>query len=344
MALRVCTGKMTTAKTQQQDSRLTTKITALLQEAILCGMLPKGQLLLETHVANLVGSSRGPIKRAFAQLHADGMISRFEGRGYIVGTDQGTVIRTPISAKALGLEDQEAIGLKERALESIHDPVESQLIRCSLHGRFRINENELANHYGVSRTVMHDVLMLAQVNGLVVKDERSRWYSVPLDEHRVNCLYELREHLEPIALSKAAGAIPLDELERVGRRLSEAMQHYPNLPAEELDDLELDLHVRCLGHCPNPELVEALKRTRCILIFGKHLLGREIALPHEEPFFHEHQRIIDAMMRRDGDAVAREARAHLDKARLKVLDRVRHTRSMGVPLDLPYAKEAAFAV
>ena len=107
-----------------------------------------------------------------------------------------------------------------------------------------------------------------------------------------------------------------------------------------LDELELDLHVRCLGHCPNPELVEALKRTRCILIFGKHLLGREIAFPNEEPFFDEHRRIIDAMMRRDEAAVARETLAHLRKARTKVLDRVRYSRSVTAPLDLPYIKEA----
>ena len=36
------------------------------------------------------------------------------------------------------------------------------------------SEQAMATGYGVSRTVMHDVLMLAQVNGLVTKDERSR--------------------------------------------------------------------------------------------------------------------------------------------------------------------------
>jgi DNA-binding GntR family transcriptional regulator len=334
---------MSTAKIQQQNSSLTAKIKTLLQDAILCGMLPKGQLLLETHVADLVGSSRGPIKQALAQLHAEGMISRFDGRGYIVGRDHGNVIRAPITAGSLGLEEQEASGLKERAWENVYDPVESELIRCSLYGRFRINEHELANHYGVSRTVMHDVLMRAEVNGLVTKDERSRWYSVPLDEQRVNCLYELRELLEPVALSKAAQIIPIRELERVSRRLTEALPLYPNLPAEVLDELELDLHVRCLSHCPNPELVEALKRTHCILIFGKHLLGREIAFPYEEPFFNEHRRIIEAMMRRDAAAVAQETLAHLNKARAKVLERVRCSRSMSVSLDLPYIKEAGTA-
>ncbi|WP_207461513.1 GntR family transcriptional regulator [Azospirillum sp. SYSU D00513] len=347
---------MPTAKIQQNTTSaadkaspagktgLTAKISRILRDAILSGRLPRGQLLLETHVANLVGSSRVPIKQAFAQLHAQGLISRFDGRGFIVGPDpvpgNGTVIRAPITAASLGLEEGEGGGLKERAWEGVYDPVESELIHCSLYGRFRINEQELASRYGVSRTVMHDVLMLAQVNGLVTKDERSRWYSVPLDESRVTFLYELREHLEPVALSKAALSIPPQELERVGGRLTEALRLYPKLPAETLDELELDLHVRCLGHCPNPELVEALKRTRCILIFGKHLLGREIAFPNEEPFFDEHRRIIDAMMRRDEAAVARETLAHLRKARTKVLDRVRYSRSVTAPLDLPYIKEA----
>jgi DNA-binding GntR family transcriptional regulator len=332
-------GTMLTTPTQLQTTRLTAKIKSLLHDAIVSGKLPKGQLLLETHVANLTGASRGPIKQAFTELHGEGMISRFDGRGFIVGASPDSVIRAPITARSLGLDDQEAGGLKERAWENVYDSVESELIRCALYGHFRINEHELANHYGVSRTVTHDVLMHAQVNGLIVKDERSRWYSVPLDENRVNFLYELRQHLEPVALSKAAEVIPAKELEQVDSRLIEALQRYPNLPADGLDELELDLHVRCLSYCPNPELVEALKRTRCIMIFGKHLFGREIAFPNEEPFFNEHRRIVDAMTRRDKAAVAREALAHLLKAREKVLDRVRYSHSMKARLELPYIKE-----
>jgi DNA-binding GntR family transcriptional regulator len=330
---------MPTMQNQPQTTSLTAKITSLLRDAIATGKLAEGQLLLETHVANITGSSRGPIKQAFAELHGEGRISRFDGRGFIVGSRPDKVIRAPITARSLGLDDQETGGLKERAWENVYDPVESELIRCALNGRFRINEHELANHYGVSRTVMHDVLMHAQANGLIVKDERSRWYSVPLDENRVNFLYELREHLEPVALSKAAGVIPQKELEQVDSRLIQALRRYPDLPADGLDELELDLHVRCLSYCPNPELVEALKRTRCIMIFGKHLLGREIAFPNEEPFFDEHRRIVDAMMRRDKPAVAQEALAHLHKAREKVLERVRCSRMMNASLDLPYIKE-----
>src|SRR5688500_15509323 len=130
-------------KTTQSNVHLAAKIEMLLRNAIVSGMLPKGQLLLETHVADLVGSSRAPIKQAFAQLHAEGVISRFDGRGFVVGSGEAAVIRAPLTAKSLGLEQQETGGLKERAWKNVYDPVESELIHCSLYGRFRINEHEL---------------------------------------------------------------------------------------------------------------------------------------------------------------------------------------------------------
>jgi hypothetical protein len=45
------------------------------------------------------------------------------------------------------------------------------------------------------------------------------------------------------------------------------------------------------------------------------------------------------MKRRDKPAVAQEALAHLHKAREKVLERVRFSRTMNASLDLPYIKE-----
>ena len=96
---------MLTTPTQLQTTRLTAKIKSLLRDAIVSGRLPEGQLLLETHVANLTGSSRGPIKQAFAELHGEGRISRFDGRGFIVGSRPDKVIRAPITARSLGLDD-----------------------------------------------------------------------------------------------------------------------------------------------------------------------------------------------------------------------------------------------
>ena len=316
---------------------LNAKIHALLTDAILSGRLLPGQVILETHVANIVGSSRMPIKQALAQLSEDGLVSRFEGRGYVVGNDNAAVIRDPLTAQALGLAEDDAGTLKTRASESIYDSVERELIHCSIFGRFRINEQELAKHYGVSRTVAHDVLMLAQVNGIIVKDERSRWYVVPLDEYRVACLYELREQLEPLALSRAAKHVPQKLLKAMAGRLEKAIARYPKVPPALLDELEMDLHIHCMSYCPNPEFIEVLKRTRCILIFGKHM-GHDIGLPVGEPFFAEHVRIIEAMAGRDAKAVARETLDHLHRSLPKVTERARRLRSTESPPDLPYVK------
>jgi DNA-binding GntR family transcriptional regulator len=320
---------------EHEDLPVYRKIAAILQDSIKAGRLTPGTILMEGSLAALFGSSRTPVKQALSDLSERGVIQRFDGRGFVVGSAQAPQ-RIPVTAGQLGLDEANPELPRTWAWQRIYDSVERALIFHSALGKFRVNEVELARHYKVGRTVAHDVLVQAQSTGLLAKDERLRWYVVPLDEKRVCDLYDLRELLEPKAIATSVGRVPREFLAGMVERLEAALAAYPKVSAAEMDALEHGLHVTSLGYCDNREIMEALKRTRCLHFTQKHMLGAQVSYPTDEPFMTEHLDVVRAMLRNDPAKVEAGMLAHLRTARAKVIDRLAVFRRSFGGSDLPY--------
>ncbi len=237
------------------------------------------------------------------------------------------------------MASDEAGTLKIRSSEKLYDEVEAELVRTAIRGRLRINESDAAAHYGVGRTVMHEVLLQAQSNGLVVRDGSSRWHTVALDENCITALYELRMLLEPEALALSAGDIGRRTLDQIEGHLREAAASYPNVNPADLFKMEEELHIDCVAACPNQEISESLKRTNCLHLASRYALGNEVDLPKAEPFFEEHLNVISAMQAKDFDTVKSEALHHLKTALPKVIARVQSAKLALEPLNLPFVSD-----
>lgn len=292
---------------------------AQLKADISQGRVPQGIVLTEGPLAELLGSSRAPVRQALQLLAEDGLISRFEGRGFVVGPAGTPARRVDIAASLEHLT--EAQDRPMFAWQALYEDVERIVVYRSFFGRFRINEIELARHYGVGRTVARDVLLKLESLGIIAKDESFRWAVVPLDAQRIADLYEVREHIEPLALAHAMGALSDDHIDRMLARLSQALEAYPNVSAADMYDLELDLHVRSIEPCPNKELLSVLQRTHCILTLSKHVLGIQMEMPEYEPFLAEHIAVFRMMRRRDREGLVLAMRSHIRASQPKVVER-----------------------
>lgn len=323
-------------KKDGKSDSLVSRTYCLLEKAIENGTLNPGRVIVVSTVAELIGSSRSPVKTAIAALQAEGLLVKYQGRGLIVRPAEAPVDRRPITADLLGLQPSETGAFKINSWEKLYSVVEPDLVRCTVRGDLKINESDAASFYGVGRTVMHEVLLLAQANGLVLRDERSRWRTVPLNDERISDLYALRRLLEPEALATAAGSIPDVKLSQQMADLEDAIKAYPDVSPDVLYDMEEQLHVRYVEQCPNKEIIEALRRSNCIHLASRYLLGNEVTLPKLEPFFEEHCAIIEAMRERDYTGILKASKAHLDSALPKVIARVQNAREVLLPADLPY--------
>ena len=312
-------------------------IAAQLRKSIQAEVLPTGTVLLEGPLASLFGSSRSPVKRALASLEEEGLLSRFDGRGLLVGKT-ATPQRLKITSDMLLLDD-EGINAKSFAWQPYYYDFEREIILRSVFGRARVNELALARHLDLSRTVAHDLLIHAREVGIVYKDDGSRWWIVPLDEARFENLYELRILLEPVAMTSAIGRIPNERLDEIEARLHRVQDQFPAVTGADLDMLESDLHIDCIGYGRNPEIIEALKRSHCILVAGKHIqlaLGSDARV---DPFMEEHLEIVAALRAQDPVAVRAALVRHLELSAEKAVHRLAAFRSSQSVAELPYILE-----
>lgn len=264
-----------------------------LRNAIEMKSLPEGTVLLEGPIATIFDSSRSPVKQALAKLESEGLVRRFDGRGVLVGMTSGP-LRLKVTPEMLSLEADPAGNPKVFAWQNFYYDFEKTVILRAVFGAARINELALARYYNVGRTVAGDILNYAAKTGIVIKDDKSRWWINPLDEERFHNLYALRILLEPAALKSAIDRIPPISLEVMRNRLIETTDHFPRIEPAELDALEEDLHIGLMQFSDNSEILEALKRTRCVLVAGKHIQRAVRGAMPIDAFMHEHLEIMDA--------------------------------------------------
>jgi DNA-binding GntR family transcriptional regulator len=311
----------------------------IVQRSIEAGTLQEGTVLLEGRLAELLNSGRAPVRQALAKVHETGLTQRFEGRGFIIGKSPTEVRRIRLTPEMLVLDEVNEPLRRSFGWERIYDEVERTIIHRSVFGRYRVSEPKLARQFEVGRTVARDVLNRLQTLGILDKDERQRWTIVPLDGYRLSNLYTVRELLEPAALHDASELVDAADVAEMRDNAGFLLAKYPNVSARDMNDLEFDLHVRLLGHCSNPEILSALRHTRCTLTLSKHLLGVELDVPPHDPFMEEHIQVLDALLAGKRKAGMEALRRHIRSSCPKVIERLEYFRDSFAPPDIDYIEK-----
>lgn len=282
------------------------------------GTLAEGTRLTESGVAAQFGISRAPARRALAELQRSGLVGKADGRGYLVRrVDGGAADGAPAPAGADALQLS-----PPSSWERIYGEVEGQIVARIACASWRVNEAEMARHYGVSRTVARDVLGRLQQQGVIRKDERSRWYAPALTPQHVGELYELRWLLEPVALTKAAPRVPRRFVAAMRTHLEDAIAHAHALQGATLDALETEMHVTLLEHCGNRTLMQAITLQQSLLIAHRFLYRWTPELFESEPFLPEHLEIVARLEDGRPEAAAESLEWHLRVSRERALARV----------------------
>lgn len=281
-------------------------IARVLRDNIVKGNLPEGFVLLEGPIATIMQTSRMPVQVALRHLLDEGLVYRFDGRGFLVGNPQTPVapVRRDIRDLSLDIPDDVDDALQTRGTwRHVYDQVEEEVATCQIFGEFRIVETELAEYLGVSRTVARDVLARLQERGLIRKSASSHWIAGPLTARTLREKFELSSILEPAALRLAAPHIRHAEVEAVLARIGSD----PKITSESLSNALLDL---CIAPAPNTSLVELIRANRLLLsAVNRALTG--LGLPRDEAMIDQYQTLFVLIARHPIDSAAEYLREHL---------------------------------
>ena len=286
----------------------------VLRDHLVAGRFPAGLVLGEANVARAFATSRIPAAAALRRLRDDGLVSDFEGRGYLAGRDpQATPLRAPLEDAGLELPDNLRPGLELRTRAArLYPIVEHAVASCLAYGKFLLNESLLAEHFGVSRAVAHEVLTRLERTGIVAQDTNQRWYAGPMTAALVHDHFEMRWLLEPVALRQAAPKIPREELIRKRDhvvQLSGGLDH-----PERLERVEQELHIELIERCGNEQLVFAVRRSQLPLIATHSTYGHYQDAEEIVRMAGEHRSVYDALLAADIDTAAAALEAHLKRS------------------------------
>jgi DNA-binding GntR family transcriptional regulator len=294
------------------------RVLAVVGAAISDRSLAPGSVLLEAVLADALITSRTPVRAALEELRATGRVRKLDGRGYVVLDPDG---RSP--ARRMKIDRDRFVALvparpgprAPAVWSAIFRELQREFASAATLGPLRILESEIARHYGVSRTVVRDVLLRAERIGLIAKDDRFHWRLVPLTPERAVHLQQLRRALEPVALRSAAEKGLLGDLDDMRDRLLAARSRGPDVPKNEVQGLERDLHVETLGRCGNPELMKALSFAHVQLTANRRLY--QLMSERFPIIVEEHLAIVESLLARDVDGAVNTLQGHLGPTRMK---------------------------
>lgn len=316
--------------------RLYARVIEILSAEIAGGALDPGHALTETAVAARFGISRAPARRALEEMEQSGLLARAEPRGYLPCVPETAA--APVRHVIAGADERL---VSTSSWEPIYGEVESEIIARVSFGTWRLNEAELARHYGVSRTVSRDVIGRLQQRGVVRKDERSRWYAPALTPDHVGELYELRWILEPVALRKAAPRLPPALLAEMHHKLVAAMDEPGTTDGDVLDSLERDLHVTLLSQCGSGALMQAIVQPQSLLIAHRYLYRWTARMFESEPFLPEHLDVLERLAAGRVEEAATALESHLRVSSDRALARIRTIAAGAQPEPLGYLQRSA---
>jgi DNA-binding GntR family transcriptional regulator len=220
--------------------------------------------------------------------------------------------------------------LELRSLQQqIHDRLLGRVLRGELEPGERISPPEIAASLGVSITPVRDAVNQMAAEGLVTVIPRRGTIVSPVSARDIEELYEIRLMVEPRAAELSAERATQADLVRM-QELADRLESGPADDASEEMDLETylqeistdaEFHSLLVATAGNRRLTTLYEGLRVHVLIARTIFPRLYRRrPHRRG---EHQRIADAIVKRD-PAGARDAMAsHLEKA---LADTMRHVQ------------------
>ncbi|MFC0115428.1 GntR family transcriptional regulator [Kibdelosporangium aridum] len=184
--------------------------------------------------------------------------------------------------------------------EQIRDEVLARLVRGDYPVGERINEGQLADDLGVSRTPLREALAgLAQEGVLELRPNRGFWLS-PLTVDEVKETYPIIGALEVAALRTCA----IDELVASVPKLNELAQRMLDVDPIQAGAIDDQWHDELLKSCPNKRLLHLIKAQKTVVHRYEfaYFTSRKRIMRAET----EHRMIAKAILERDMDRAAGE--------------------------------------
>ena len=306
-----------------------------LSEKIAQRAIPQGTVIKEGPLASIFGVSRAPVRRALHMLEQENRLKPAKGQGFIVGNEAEGAVMSPEDLQSVFLDRSEPEVGRTAAWELIYDSVRLDVTNCLPFGTFQVNESLACEHFAIGRTGFRDALGKLQDQGFLEKSTRSHWIAGPLTARDVHEAFEVRRLLEPEALVQSVLDVESTIIRVMREKVGKVLRMLDGTPLEDVEDIENDLHQVLLEKTKNKRLLEAIDRNQFPFIINR-IFRRNFGLKPDRAALEDHAEILDQLLRGRSDVARSMLDAHLAKAEMTTLAKLRVLSTLPKPVTAPY--------
>lgn len=193
--------------------------------------------------------------------------------------------------------------------EAAYSAVKQVLLSTKYSPGGRVDIEELCRDLGVSRTPVFDALNRLEAEGLVEIVPRKGVYLVTLSEEKARELYVVREILEGMATKLAAKNLTEKHIEQLRKALEKQSSCLAKNDTEGYASATIKFHNTIVEAAGNKTLERILNAVYSQM---EALRLRTLYLPKRlRQSFAEHERIFEALLKRNPENSERVAREHI---------------------------------
>ena len=188
---------------------------------------------------------------------------------------------------------------KDTLAEQVYLKLQNAILTCKLKPGQMIYESEMIQEYGVSKTPVREALKRLTQERLVQSIPGTCYFVTPITVKDVEELWEMRAIMEEVTATRAALQATDEQINALETLIG------VSFPIREVDDLIRWYDQNTAFHLA---LAETTRNSRLVATLHSVLseISRFLLLDPEMPvdssaWIHQHQRIVDALRKRDGN-------------------------------------------
>jgi len=182
--------------------------------------------------------------------------------------------------------------------ELVYLQIKTAILTCKLKPGQMIYESEMIQEYGVSKTPIREALKRLSQENLIQSIPGTCYLVTPVTVKDVDELWELRAILEEVSATRAASQASEEQLQELESNIGEIF------PLRQVEDLvrwynqNMAFHLALAEITRNSRLVSTLRSV--LNEISRFLLLDPVMPPDTSAWIRQHQRIMDALKKRDG--------------------------------------------
>jgi DNA-binding GntR family transcriptional regulator len=199
----------------------------------------------------------------------------------------------------------------------IADHLREAILRGHLRPGDRIRQEDVAERFGASRLPVREALRMLEAEGLT-EHETHKGARVPrLTQHEVEVIYQMRERLEPLAITESLAALDSSALARI----HDVQQRIEaNDDVDEFLDLDREFHMLTYTGCTIDPLMWMVRRLWNSTQHYRRAFVQVSGPGRMWVVNAEHRLLLDALERRDPVDAERHLAGHIRRTRTSLAE------------------------